>query len=71
MTTLALGSALVLGGGGLVSLLIWLLVLAIVCYVVFLILGMLPIPQPIKTIVCLILGLIFLLVLLGHLGFAL
>ena len=48
-----------------------LVVLAVVVYVVFLILGMLPIPQPIKTIICLVLGLIFLLVLLGHLGFAL
>lgn len=32
---------------------------------------MLPIPQPIKTILCLILGLVFLLALLNHLGFSL
>ncbi len=47
---------------------IWLLVLAIVIYIVYLVLGMLPIPQPIKHIVCLIVGLVFLLVILSNLG---
>lgn len=53
---------------GLVSILIWLLVLAIVVYVIFLILGMLPIPEPIRTILCLVVGLIILLLLVQRLG---
>jgi hypothetical protein len=56
--------------GGLVSLLIliWLLVFALCVYVVYLILGMLPIPQPAKQIVCLVLAIILLLVMLQRLG---
>lgn len=54
---------------GLISLLIWLLILAVVVYVVFLILSMLPIPEPIKTIICIIIGLAFLLVIVQRLGF--
>lgn len=46
----------------------WLLILSLVIYVVFLILGMLPLPGPAKQIITIILALIFLLVLLGHLG---
>lgn len=61
----------VLAGSGLISLLVWLLILACVIYIVFLILGMLPLPPQVKTIVCLILGLIFLLVLLNRLGIVL
>ena len=67
MTTLALILA-ALETGGLITLLIWFLVLAIVIYVVFLILGMLPIPEPIRTIVLCILGLILLLVVLNRVG---
>jgi len=72
MTTLAASLAVgtFLSSGGLIHLLIGLLILACVIYVVFLVLGMLPIPQPIKNILCIILGLIFLLVLLNYLGFA-
>jgi hypothetical protein len=54
--------------GGLVSLLIWLLVFALCVYVVYLILGMLPIPEPAKQIVCLVLAIILLLVMLQRLG---
>lgn len=72
MNSFLLGSALVLGsGGGLVSLLIWLLVLALVLWAVFLVLGMLPLPAPVKQIATVILAIIFLLVLLQHLGVAL
>ena len=53
----------------LISLLIWLLVLAIVIYVVFLILNMIPMPEPIRTIVLCVLGLILLLVVIQRLGF--
>lgn len=57
-----------IGSSSLINLLIWLLVLAIVIYVVYLILGMLPLPGNVKTIATLVLGLIFLLILLNHLG---
>jgi hypothetical protein len=55
--------------GTLVSLLIWLLVLAVVIWVVYLLVGMLPLPAQVKTIICAILALIFLLVILQRLGF--
>lgn len=60
-----------LAGGGLISLLVWLLILALVIYVVFLVIGMLPLPAPAKQIITVILAIIFLLVILGHLGVAL
>lgn len=60
--------ALFLSSGGLIHLLIGLLCLAVVIYVVYLILGMLPLPAPAKQIISLILSLIFLLVLLSYLG---
>lgn len=66
MSALALLAAL--ETAGLVSILIWLFVLAVVVYVVFLILGMLPIPEPIKTILLCIVGLIILLLLVQRLG---
>jgi hypothetical protein len=52
----------------LIGLLVTLLILAIVAYVVFLIIGMLHIPPPILTIVYLIVGLIFLVILLDKTG---
>lgn len=69
MNTIALSvAAVVLGGGGLIQLLIWLLVLSLIIYVVFLVLGMIPLPEPARRIVTIILAVIFLLVLLSHLG---
>ncbi len=50
------------------SLLIGLLVLALVIYVCFLIVGMLPLPEPAKQIVVLILAIVFLIILLQKLG---
>jgi hypothetical protein len=55
--------------GSLVSLLIWLLILCVVIWVVYLLVGMLPLPANVKTIVCAILALIFLIVILQRLGF--
>lgn len=46
----------------------FLLVFAIVCYVLVLVVNLIPLPQPIKNIVLLVLGLILLLVLLAHFG---
>ena len=47
-----------------VSLLITLLVLGLVCYLAYWILGMLPIPAPIKNVVFIVLGIIILIYLL-------
>lgn len=52
-----------------ISLLISLLVLLVVIYVAHLIVEQLGFPENIKKIIYIILGLIFLLVLLGQLGF--
>lgn len=57
------------GGTSLIAVLIWLLVFLIVCYIVYLILGHMPIPDPWKTVILLIVGLILLLILLSHFGF--
>ncbi len=51
-----------------IELLVSLLILAVVIYVVYLVINMLNLPPPIKTIVCLIVGLIFLVVLLDKVG---
>lgn len=50
------------------NLLIGLLILALIIYVVYLIVGMLPLPEPAKQIVMLILAVIFLIILLQKLG---
>lgn len=52
-----------------IGLLITLIVLLVVVYVAHLIVEQLALPPPVKTIVYLILGLVFLLILLGQLGF--
>lgn len=66
---LAYGSAL--AGGGLISLLIWLLILCIVCGVLYYIIQLLPLPSPWKQIVLAVFLLIVLLVVLQRfLGFA-
>lgn len=59
-----------LAAGGLVSFLVYLLILAIVIYVVVLVLNMIPLPQPVKTIALLIIGLVALIFLLHALGIA-
>lgn len=52
----------------LVSILLSLIILGILIYAVYLIVGMLPIPQPIKTLVWLLVAVVFLIVLLNMLG---
>jgi hypothetical protein len=54
---------------GLISLLIWLVVLAGVIWILFLILGMFPLPEPIRTIIVVVAALIILLVIVNRLGF--
>lgn len=61
-----------LATGGLISLLIWFLILAIVCGIIYWILQLLPLPAPWKNIVLAVFMLIVLLVVLQRfLGFAL
>lgn len=55
--------------GGLISLLIWLVVVAVVVYIVYLIFTYIPLPEPIKTIILCVLGLILFLVVIRSLGF--
>lgn len=51
-----------------IDLLVTLILFAIVVYVVYLILGMMTMPAPLKNIIYIIVGLILLIVLLEHLG---
>jgi hypothetical protein len=66
---LLLAATEIVGGVSLISILIWLLVFLIVCYIVYLILGHMPIPDPWKTVILCIVGLILLLILLSRFGF--
>jgi len=50
------------------SFLITALVAAVIIYVIYLLLGMVNLPQPIKTIIYLIVGLVIVLYLLGAFG---
>jgi hypothetical protein len=50
--------------GGLIGLLIWLLVFAVVMYIIYLVLNLIPLPEPVKHIAIAVFGLIFFLVLL-------
>jgi hypothetical protein len=67
MATLTL-LAFALEGSGLINLLIGLLIFAIVVWLVYFILGYIPLPEPIKTIALVVIGIILLLVLLRMLG---
>lgn len=55
---------------GPLSLLIWLLIFCVVAYAVFLVLGHLALPEPLRTLVVLVAVLILLFWLLGRLGMA-
>jgi len=52
-----------------ISVLFSLLVLVLVMVIAYYIVGMIPLPEPAKNIVLIILGLIFLLILINQLGF--
>jgi hypothetical protein len=47
-----------------IGLLIWLLIFALIVWVAYYILGMLPIPEPPKMIITIVLAIIFLIILL-------
>lgn len=51
-----------------IALLVWILVAIVVLYVVKLLVDYMELPQPIRTVVLLVVGLIFLLWLLSQLG---
>lgn len=69
MITLLLAVLLAVAeAAGLISILIWLLILAVVVWVVYMIIGFMKIPEPIGTIICVIVGLIILLLLVQRLG---
>lgn len=53
----------------LMSVLIWLLIFAVVIWLVYFILSHTPIPEPVRTVVLVIVGIILLLVLFNRLGF--
>ena len=52
----------------LISLVVWLIVFVFVVWLVFLIVGVLPIPDPYKTIVVALVALLLLLILVSQLG---
>ena len=52
-----------------ISILISILVLAVIAYAVYVVINFIPVPEPIKTIVWLIFGLIVLIKLLALVGY--
>jgi hypothetical protein len=52
----------------LINLLIWLIVFVVVTYLIYLLLGALPLPEPWKTVVFVLVTLILLLILVQQLG---
>jgi hypothetical protein len=53
-----------------ISLLIWIVIFALVGYLLFWALGQIPLPQPVRTVVIVVVVLIFVIWLLRILGFA-
>lgn len=51
-----------------ISLLIWLIVVALVCYIAFWALSQIPLPQPIRTVIIVIIALVLIVFLLRQLG---
>lgn len=51
-----------------ISILIWLVVVALVCYICFWALGQIPMPQPIRTVIIVVVALVLLIFLLRQLG---
>ena len=67
-TLLLLAIETLVAGPSLITILIWLLVFALVVYLVFLIVNYMPIPEPFKTVIVCVVGIILLLVLLQKFG---
>jgi hypothetical protein len=60
-----------LGGSGLISVLIDLLVFALIVWLVFWVVGLMGLPEPIRRVVTIVVGVICLLFLLSRLGIGL
>ena len=68
MNTLLLAVETIVAGPSLITVLIWLLVFALVVYLVFLIVSYMPLPEPFKAVFVCVVGIILLLVLLAKFG---
>lgn len=51
-----------------ITFLIWIVVLALVCYLLFWILGQIPMPSPIRTVIVVVVALVILVYLLQRSG---
>lgn len=51
-----------------ISFIIWLIVLALVCYILFWVLGQIPMPPPIRTVIVVVVALVILVWLLQRSG---
>jgi uncharacterized membrane protein (DUF373 family) len=49
-----------------ISILVWLLIFALVCYLVYYIIGVMPLPPPVKQIVLVVFGVLAIIILLEH-----
>jgi hypothetical protein len=64
----ACAALLAIATGSLISVLIWLLVFLVVCYLIFVVINLMPLEQPWKNIITIVVCLILLLVLVSQLG---
>jgi hypothetical protein len=53
---------------GLLGLLVWIVVVALVCYVIFWALGQMTLPQPIRTVIVVLVALILLVFIVNRFG---
>lgn len=51
-----------------ITFLIWVIVLALVCYLLFWVLGQIPLPQPIRTVIVVVVALVILVYLVQRMG---
>jgi hypothetical protein len=65
---MALEAPVPMGIESLVMLLVWILVLAVVVWLVFYVLNQIALPQPVRAVIVVIVAVVLLLFLLGRLG---
>lgn len=51
-----------------ITFIIWIIVLALVCYILFWVLGQIPMPKPIRTVIVVVVALVILVYLLRQSG---
>ena len=54
--------------GGLLGLLIWIIIIALVCYVVFWALAKIPLPEPVRVVITVLVALILLVAIVQRFG---